>query len=69
MFADWSLTMQLCNVQPRGNLMQEEDSGVSKYSLTVRNVGSYNTDSLTHMVWVILSHRLHHFVNGEGFRD
>jgi hypothetical protein len=48
--------------------MQEENSG-SKYSLKVRNVGSYNTDSLTHMVWVILRHRIHHFLKGEGFRD
>ena len=49
--------------------MLEENNGVSKYSLIVRNVGSYNTDSLTHMVWVILGHRLHHFIKGEGFRD
>jgi hypothetical protein len=60
--------MQLFNVQPKDRAMQEENSG-SKYSLKVRNVGSYNTDSLTHMVWVILRHRIHHFLKGEGFRD
>jgi len=37
--------------------------------LLIRGVGSYATDSLIHMWWIILCHRLHHFVNGEGFRD
>ena len=39
------------------------------YKLLVRGVGSYATDSLIHMLWVILCHRFEHFVNGEGFRD
>ena len=39
------------------------------YKLLIRGVGSYATDSLTHMLWVILCHRFEHFVNGEGFRD
>ena len=39
------------------------------YKLLIRGVGSYATDSLTYMLWVIFCHRLHHFVNGEGFRD
>jgi len=39
------------------------------YKLYVRGAGSYATDSLIHMLWIILCHRIHHFVNGEGFRD
>ena len=39
------------------------------YKLMIRGVGSYATDSLIHMWWVIFCHRMHHFVNGEGFRD
>ena len=39
------------------------------YKLLIRGVGSYATDSLIHMLWIIFCHRLHHFVNGEGFRD
>ena len=39
------------------------------YKLYVRDAGSYATDSLIHMWWIIFCHRLHHFVNGEGFRD
>ena len=39
------------------------------YKLLIRGVGSYATDSLIHMWWIILCHRFHHFVNGEGFRD
>ena len=39
------------------------------YKLFVRGIGSYATDSLIHMLWIILCHRFHHFVNGEGFRD
>ena len=39
------------------------------YKLYVRDAGSYATDSLIHLLWIMLCHRLHHFVNGEGFRD
>ena len=39
------------------------------YKLLIRGVGSYATDSLIHMWWIIFCHRMHHFVNGEGFRD
>ena len=39
------------------------------YKLYVRGAGSYATDSLIHLWWIILCHRFHHFVNGEGFRD
>ena len=39
------------------------------YKLFVRDAGSYATDSLIHLWWIMLCHRLHHFVNGEGFRD
>ena len=39
------------------------------YKLFVRDAGSYATDSLIHLLWIMLCHRLHHFVNGEGFRD
>jgi len=40
-----------------------------KYKLMVRGVGSYASDNIIHLGWIILCHRLHHFVNGEGFRD
>ena len=39
------------------------------YKLLIRGVGSYATDSLIHLGWIILCHRLHHFFRGEGFRD
>tara|TARA_B100000929_G_scaffold214119_1_gene171079 strand:- start:55 stop:303 length:249 start_codon:yes stop_codon:yes gene_type:complete len=39
------------------------------YKLFVRDAGSYATDSLIHLWWIILCHRLHHFFKGEGFRD
>ena len=39
------------------------------YKLFVRGVGSYATDNIIHLWWIILSHRLHHFFKGEGFRD
>ena len=39
------------------------------YKLYVRGVGSYATDSLIHLWWISLCHRLHHFFKGEGFRD
>ena len=40
----------------------------SKYTLIVSS-GSYASDSLIHLLWIVFSHRLHHFVKGEGFRD
>ena len=39
------------------------------YKLFVRGVGSYAADNIIHLWWIILSHRLHHFFKGEGFRD
>ena len=39
------------------------------YKLMVRGVGSYASDNMIHLWWIILSHRLHHFFKGEGFRD
>jgi len=40
-----------------------------KYKLMIWGVGSYASDNIIHLGWIILCHRLHHFVNGEGFRD
>ena len=39
-----------------------------KYTLKV-DAGSYASNSLVHLLWIVLSHRLHHFMKGEGFRD
>ena len=30
---------------------------------------TYKTDTLLGLVWTIFSHRLHHFIKGEGFTD
>ena len=39
-----------------------------KYVLLVDN-GTYTEDSLIALIWTVLSHRLHHLINGEGWRD
>ncbi len=39
------------------------------YKLMIRGVGSYASDNIIHLWWIILCHRLHHFFKGEGFRD
>jgi len=31
--------------------------------------GSYSETSLVRLLFAVISHRLHHFVKGEGFRD
>ena len=31
--------------------------------------GVYKTDTLVSLVWTIFTHRLHHFLKGEGFTD
>ena len=31
--------------------------------------GVYTEDSLFKLIYAIFSHRLHHFIRGEGFRD
>ena len=31
--------------------------------------GTYTTDTLLGLVWTIFTHRLHHFLKGEGFKD
>jgi len=33
------------------------------------DAGTYATDSILHLVWEIFTHRLGHFLKGEGFRD
>ena len=39
------------------------------YKLMVRGVGSYASDNIIHLWWIIFCHRLHHFFKGEGFSD
>ena len=41
----------------------------TKYKLLVRDVGSYSENSLIKLIWTVLKHRLHHLINGEGWRD
>ena len=61
---------QVAELSWKGNLKPELIYCTKcNYKLLVRGVGSYATDSLIHMWWIILCHRFHHFVNGEGFRD
>ena len=31
--------------------------------------GVYTADTLLGLVWTIFTHRLHHFLKGEGFKD
>ena len=31
--------------------------------------GVYTADTLLGLVWIIFTHRLHHFLKGEGFKD
>ncbi len=38
------------------------------YELKVKN-GTYKADSLTHLLWAVFCHRLHHWRKGEGFSD
>ena len=40
----------------------------SKYTLTVES-GTYSEDSLIKLLWVVFTHRFHHLLKGEGFRD
>ena len=61
---------QVAELSWKGNLKPELIYCTKcNYKLLIRGVGSYATNSLTHMLWVIFCHRLEHFVNGEGFRD
>ena len=39
-----------------------------KYVLLVDN-GTYAEDSLVKLIWTVFSHRCHHLINGEGWRD
>ena len=39
-----------------------------KYVLLVDN-GTYAEDSLVKLIWTVFNHRLHHLINGEGWRD
>jgi hypothetical protein len=31
--------------------------------------GSYAEDSLIKLIWIVLKHRCHHFLKGEGWHD
>ena len=31
--------------------------------------GEYTADTLLGLIWTIFTHRLHHFLKGEGFKD
>jgi len=40
----------------------------AKYILKCE-AGTYAEDSISSLVWTIFTHRLGHFLKGEGFRD
>ena len=40
-----------------------------KDKLIVKDVGNYGEDSLTKLIWIVLKHRCHHFLKGEGWCD
>ena len=40
----------------------------TKYKLLVKE-GSYAEDSLIKLIWIVLKHRRHHFLKGEGWHD
>ena len=66
------MIMHSCNANNKIVMREEITTGTTikcKYKLMVRGVGSYATDNMIHLWWIILCHRFHHFVNGEGFRD
>ncbi len=41
---------------------------MEKYKLIVKE-GSYSEDSLIRLYWTVFTHRLKHWLKGEGFRD
>ena len=47
---------------------QKEKKVEPKYVLLVDN-GTYAEDSLLKLMWTVLTHRFHHWNNGEGWRD
>lgn len=56
---EFSVQVQKMKLQPEYN---------PKYILKC-DAGEYATDSILHLVWEIFTHRLGHFLKGEGFRD
>ena len=40
----------------------------TKYKLLVKE-GSYAEDSLIKLIWIVLKHRCHHLLKGEGWHD
>ena len=71
------MIMHSCNANSRIVMQERIDTNNLElvyctkctYKLMVRGVGSYASDNLIHLWWIILCHRLHHFFKGEGFRD
>jgi hypothetical protein len=41
----------------------------AKYTIIIRDVGSYSENSLIKLMWTVFTHRLFHLIRGEGFRD
>jgi len=41
---------------------------IKMYELKVKN-GTYRSDTLSSLMWVVFYHRLHHWKKGEGFVD
>ena len=71
------MIMHSCNVNSRIAMQERIDTDKLElvycpkctYKLMIRGVGSYASDNIIHLWWIILCHRLHHFFKGEGFRD
>ena len=47
---------------------QKEKPVKKKYKLIVP-AGDYTEDSLLKLMWTVFTHRLHHFIRGEGWSD
>tara|TARA_Y100000593_G_C4250044_1_gene306682 strand:+ start:83 stop:226 length:144 start_codon:yes stop_codon:yes gene_type:complete len=46
-----------------------EDIEDCKFKLLVVGAGIYEADSLSQLIWIVIKHRIGHFLNGEGFID
>ena len=46
--------------------MGESDGGMMKL---IVDAGSYEAPSLAGILWIVVKHRMWHFMRGEGWRD
>ena len=46
-----------------------EDIDDYQFKLLVVGAGIYEANSLSQLIWIVIKHRIGHFLNGEGFID